>query len=296
MLPTSSAFRSNVSAAMVAPPVGGQDTTGHDRGTSRLRRDAPNVWGYGGHFGAPHLNNRPFRGPHLNNRPRVTVPATLGRKTAGLSQPPRPRDERVTFLLVQELRKHGGRSLLHEPSQVVTHTVGQRPAGKIPDHRPQLGLDVETEPVVDGPDAAVGPEQAVAALAVGVVGDQIEGADPGELIAVRGLLTEREVVLREVRGHELLQRALAVGPVAPHREGHEPPAERLREVIRGQLALEEAGRKIPERALATLRLVDGERAGALERDLDEERRVAASGQPPLEGHLAAREERGEIRR
>src|SRR2546428_704393 len=130
------------------------------------------------------------------------------------------------------------------------------------DHRAQLGLDVEAEPVVDGPDAAVGSEQAVAALAVGVVGDQIERADPGELITVRGLLAEREVVLGEVRVHELLQRAFAVGPIAPHREGHEPPAERLREVIRGQLALEEAGRKIPEGALAPLGLVDGERASS----------------------------------
>ena len=103
-------------------------------------------------------------------------------------------------------------------------------------------------------------------------------------------------MLGEVRVHELLQRAFAVGPIAPHREGHEPPAERLREVIRGQLALEEAGRKIPEGALAPLGLVDGERASGLERDLDEEGRVRAAGQPPLEGHLAAREERGDVRR
>src|SRR5438876_1114549 len=182
-------------------------------------------------------------------RPREWIGAPFTRESAGLSQPPRPRDERVALLLVQQLRERGGWPLFHESSQVVAHAVGQRLAREIPDHRPQLGLDVEAEPVVDGPDAAVGSEQAVAALAVGVVGDQIERADPGELITVRGLLAEREVVLGEVRVHELLQRAFAVGPIAPHREGHEPPAERLREVIRGQLALEEAGRKIPEGAL-----------------------------------------------
>jgi len=114
--------------------------------------------------------------------------------------------------------------------------------------------------------------------------------------AMRGVLAEREVVLREVRVHELLQRALAVRAVAPHGERHEPPAERLGQVIRGELALEETRWEVPQRALAPLGLVDGQRARAVEHDLDEERRVGAAGQPPLEGHLAACEERGEIRR
>jgi hypothetical protein len=44
-------------------------------------------------------------------------------------------------------------------------------------------------------------------------------------------------------------------------------------MIGGELALEEARRKIPERPLAALRLVDGERACAAERDLGQERGV-----------------------
>jgi hypothetical protein len=41
-------------------------------------------------------------------------------------------------------------------------------------------------------------------------------------------------------------------------------------VIGGELALEEPRRKVPEGPLAALRLVDGERAGVAECDLDEE--------------------------
>src|SRR2546425_8101113 len=285
MLPTSSAFRSNVSAAMIDPPRLG-DRIPPGRGAPRVPRGAPNVGGYGG----------PFEAPHLNNRPGVAIGAPFTRESAGLSQPPRPRDEDVALLLVQQLRERGGRPLFHESSQVVAHAVGQRLAREIPDHRAQLGLDVETETVVDGPDAAVGSEQAVAALAVGVVGDQVEDADAREPVAVRGLLAEREVVLLEVRLHELLQRALAVGSLAPYRERHQPPAERLRQVVRGQLALEEAGGKIPERALAALGLVDGERARPVERDLDEEGRVAAARQASSQRHLTAREDGRDVRR
>jgi hypothetical protein len=47
-------------------------------------------------------------------------------------------------------------------------------------------------------------------------------------------------------------------------------------VIRRDLALEEAGRKVPERALTPLGLVDGQGAGAVEPDFDEEGRVRAA--------------------
>src|SRR5467141_2559100 len=180
--------------------------------------------------------------------------------------------------------------------QICARAVRERIAGEVPDHRAQLGRDVEAEAVVDGPDAAVGAEQAVAALAVGVVGDEIEGADAGEPLAVLRRLAEREVVLAEVRVNELLQRALAIGAVTPNGERDQPPVERLREVIRRQLALEEPRREIPQRALAALGLVHSEGAGAVERDLHEQRRIGAARQPPLERHLAAREERRHVRR
>src|SRR5690349_1659925 len=106
----------------------------------------------------------------------------------------------------------------------------------------------------------------MATLAVGVVGHEVEGADPRQPLAMRGVLAEREVVLREVRMHELLKRALAVRSVAAHRQWHEAPAERFGQLIGGELALEEARRKIPERTLAALRLVHGERARPIQRD------------------------------
>src|SRR5439155_16995870 len=59
--------------------------------------------GYGG----------PFEAPHLNNRPGVAIGAPFTRESAGLSQPPRPRDERVALLLVQQLRERGGWPLFH---------------------------------------------------------------------------------------------------------------------------------------------------------------------------------------
>src|SRR2546427_10854090 len=159
MLPTSSAFRSNVSAAMVDPPRLG-DRIPPGRGAPRVPRGAPNVGGYGGPFEAPHLNNRPFRGPPLNNRPGVAIGAPFTRESAGLSQPPRPRDEDVALLLVQQLRERGGWPLFHESSQVVAHAVGQRLPPENPDHPAQLGLDVEAKPVVDCPKGAVGSRPA----------------------------------------------------------------------------------------------------------------------------------------
>src|SRR3546814_14265997 len=51
-----------------------------------------------------------------------------------------------------------------------------RLAAELPDHRAQLELVVEHQAVVDAADAAVEAEEAVAALAVGVVAHEVEGA------------------------------------------------------------------------------------------------------------------------
>src|SRR5438094_648476 len=121
-------------------------------------------------------------------------------------------------------------------------------------------------------------------------GGQVEGADALEALVVPGALAQREVVLLEVGRHEALQRALAVRSLlAAHRERHQVPAERLRQVPGGQLAAEEAGRKVPERPLAAARLVDGERAGLVEPCLHQERGVAAPRQPALHGEVAAQQ-------
>src|ERR671934_1120012 len=71
--------------------------------------------------------------------------------------------------------------------------VGHGFSGELPDHRSQLGQGVEGETVVDPPDMAVFVEQAVAALAVGVVDDPVEGRHHPKVIGVRR--HEREVVL-----------------------------------------------------------------------------------------------------
>src|SRR3989442_12759972 len=149
MLPTSSAFRSNVSAAMVDPPRLG-DRIPPGRGAPRVPRGAPNVGGYGGPFEAPHLNNRPFRGPPLNNRPGVAIGAPFTRESAGLSQPPRPRDEDVALLLVQQLRECGGRPPFHEASPGGPHPARPGLARPIPNHRAPAWVEAVRTPAVCG--------------------------------------------------------------------------------------------------------------------------------------------------
>jgi hypothetical protein len=55
--------------------------------------------------------------------------------------------------------------------------VGDGLTGEVPDHCAELAVAVEGEAVVDGPQPAVVASQAVAALAVGAVGQQVEAAD-----------------------------------------------------------------------------------------------------------------------
>ena len=63
----------------------------------------------------------------------------------------------------------------------------------------------------------------MAALAVGVVGDEVEGADARAARSwCSGALAQREVVLLEVGVDEQLERALAVRPVALEVGGTRP--------------------------------------------------------------------------
>ena len=96
---------------------------------------------------------------------------------------------------------------LHGPAQLRR----QRFAGELPDHGAQLVVGGEAQPVVDRPHvvaavAAVDLQQAVPALAVGVVGDGVEHGDRPQLIVEVGALgVQREVVLAEVGVDEPLQ-------------------------------------------------------------------------------------------
>src|SRR5438445_255981 len=226
----------------------------------------------------------------LHQRPGVAPPAAVDRKPAALDERAGALDHGLALGRRQQLRERRRQRPGGEALEVLQHRRRHRLVAEVPDHRAQLGLDVEAEAVVDGVDGAVLAEQAVAALAVGVVGDQVEGADALEALVMLGALAQREVVLLEVGGDEALQRALAVRSLlAAHRERHHVPAEGLREVPGGQLAAEEAGRKVPEWPLAAAGLVDGERAGVVEPRLDQERGVAAPRQPALHGEVAAQE-------
>src|SRR5437879_3494739 len=218
--------------------------------------------------------------------------AGVDREARGGRDLARARPQRLLLGRVQQRGERLRQLRAGEAADVVEHVVRDRLAAEFPDDRAQLRLLVEAQPVVDRVDIAVGAEQAVAALAVRVVSEEVEEADPLEPAVMRGVLVQREVVLLEVGLYEELERTLAVGPVTPDRERHQTPAERLGEIPGRQLALEEAAREIPERSLAALGLVHGQCGGAVERHLDEERRVRAPGHSPLQRHLAAAQEVG----
>ena len=81
-----------------------------------------------------------------------------------------------------------------------------------------LSLRVEAQPVVDGPQPILG-QQHVAALAVGVVGHDVEGAEAHQLGVPLGLVAEREVVRGAVLVHEALHRPWPERPF-----GRAPPS------------------------------------------------------------------------
>src|SRR5205823_8346274 len=83
-----------------------------------------------------------------------------------------------------------------------------------------------------GPDAAVEAEQAVPALAIGVVEEQVEGGDDLQRVEMPGILDQGEVVLRELGGDEALEGAdpeRCVG--ANDRLGHDVPSQGAGELV-----------------------------------------------------------------
>src|SRR4029450_9950337 len=148
------------------------------------------------------------------------------------------------------------------PSLPQTLKIRQQPrrnrlAREVPDDRAELGVLVEDQPVVDGEDAPRRPEEAVPALAVGIVGEEVEEADAAEGVVVRRVLHQAEVVLFEVGMDEELERPLTVRPLARDGKRDQPPAERFREHVGGELALPQAWREIPQPALTRPRLGAG---------------------------------------
>lgn len=147
--------------------------------------------------------------------------------------------------------------------------------------------------MVNGPEFAVGVEEDVTALAVGVVAEQVEERHGLE----RGLFVvgEVEVVMVGVELDVALKRAWAVGAVfAEGSVGDEAEAQRLADEIRGDFAQGEGVLfKIPERLFAAAGLVDGGDRFARVGHVHEEGVVRAEHELTLEFDLAVGEGFGE---
>ena len=136
-------------------------------------------------------------------------------------------------------------------------TTGTGLLGEVPDDGAQLGGHVEAQAVVDAPQLPAGGEQHVAALAVGVVGEDVECAERSEFVFPPPCREQREVVLLVVGLDEELHRPGTERCVVAHDGGrHQSPAERLRQPVGGDLATVEPVGEVPERPLAPMRLVD----------------------------------------
>ena len=160
----------------------------------------------------------------------------------------------------------------------------ERLADPPPEHRAQLVLDVEGQPVVDAEPVAVGHGEHVPALAVRVVHDDVEHGHPPERRRVLVHQGHRPVLLVDRLEHGQPRRALGVGVLGRHqvdrvllrvdvlpplehaasersvahpRRRDDTPAERLGHQVRRDLTVGEgAVREVPQRPLALDGLVD----------------------------------------
>ena len=127
----------------------------------------------------------------------------------------------------------------------------------------------------------------MAALAVGVVGEDVEQRHRPQLVVELGVgFVDREVVLAVVGGDEPLHRPFAERSVAQHRRRHDVQSEVFAQEIGGHFAAVETGLEVPQRALAPHRFVDGRMTRPVVGDVHEEGRVAAVGHAALDLDLA----------
>ena len=180
-----------------------------------------------------------------------------------------------------EQRLQGGRQLrialqlVLEGGQVSGQLGGEGLPGEIPDDGAQLGLGVEADAVVDQPEVIVRIEKDVAALAVGVVDQQVEQRHRAQALAV--FFVQVEVMVFGVVVDEQLQRAGAEGAIGAVDGGrHQLPAQRLADDEGGGLAAGQAGLgEIPQRALAAGGFVDRQEWSCLGGYLNQEGVVGA---------------------
>ena len=172
----------------------------------------------------------------------------------------------------------------------------QRISREVPDHRAQLVFHVEAEPVVDRPEATVGEED-MTALAIRVVGDDVEGREVAEHLVGLGIFSQGEVVLLGVFIDIELERARSERTVLSGHGGRDKlEADRVADDPGRDLSTPEPTGKIPERPLTTLGLVDRLERLTVEGDLDEQRRVRAVGEAGLDGDLAESQDLVDSRR
>ena len=149
-------------------------------------------------------------------------PVRVAREAPLAQQRPRAGAQRAALVGIEQLAQRLRHRAVDEPAQIGQRRLRHRLAGEVPDHRAQLGLDVEAEAVVDGVDRAVRPAGSDRSC-----GRRCWRSDRSAHMRwsgprCSGVLAQREVVLLEVGVDEELERALAVGPVA--RESSAGPA------------------------------------------------------------------------
>src|SRR5437764_1892273 len=117
---------------------------------------------------------------------------------------------------------------------------------------------MKRQAIVDAPDVILAIDQAVTALAVGVVDDDVEGGHPAKVFGASG--HQRKVMLAEVGDDELLHRPRSQWSVSPiEGEGYDLPAERLADQVGSNFALaQRAVGEVVQWHFARARLVDGE--------------------------------------
>ena len=117
--------------------------------------------------------------PGSDERPRVRPDVGVGAgEHRTLEQPGGPAAERPALGLLEQLPE-GGRQAVGDPGGRLDDLVGDRLAGEVPHDGPQLRRLVEAQAVVDPPQPTCRRvEEEVAALAVRVVGEQVEAGDP----------------------------------------------------------------------------------------------------------------------
>src|SRR2546422_2268589 len=95
---------------------------------------------------------------------------------------------------------------------------------------------MKRQAVVDAPDATLAIDEAVTALPVGVVDDDVEGSHGAKVPGASR--HQRKVMLAQVGDDELLQRSGPKWSISTvDGKGHDLPAQRVADQVGGHLAL-----------------------------------------------------------